>query len=46
MLQVILILKIKLIKNRRSHTIAKGNEICDFIFFRKGKCPFDASKNK
>jgi len=31
---------------RRLHTIAKGDDICDFMFFRKGKCPFDASKNK
>jgi len=31
---------------RRQHTIAKGDDICDFMFFRKGKCPFDASKNK
>ena len=31
---------------RRLHTIAKGDEVCDFMFFKKGKCPFDASKNK
>ena len=31
---------------RRSNTIAKGDEVCDFMFFKKGKCPFDASKNK
>ncbi len=31
---------------RRLHTIAKGDDVCDFMFFRKGKCPFDASKNK
>jgi len=31
---------------RRLHTIAKGDDYCDFMFFKKGKCPFDASKNK
>jgi len=31
---------------RRLHTIAKGDDVCDFMFFKKGKCPFDASKNK
>jgi len=31
---------------RRLHTIAKGDEVCDFMFYKKGSCPFDASKNK
>ena len=31
---------------RRQHTIAKGDKYCDFMFFRKGTCPFDASTNK
>lgn len=31
---------------RRLHTIAKGDNVCDFMFYRKGKCPFDASQNK
>ncbi len=31
---------------RRLHTIAKGDDICDFMFFKKGTCPFDASRNK
>jgi len=31
---------------RRLHTIAKGDDVCDFMFYRKGKCPFDASGNK
>jgi len=30
----------------RQHTIAKGDKYCDFMFFKKGTCPFDASKNK
>ena len=31
---------------RRLHTIAKGDDVCDFMFFRKGTCSFDASENK
>ncbi len=31
---------------RRLHTIAKGDDCCDFMFFKKGKCSIDASKNK
>ncbi|RMD51567.1 MAG: hypothetical protein D6830_00095 [Ignavibacteria bacterium] len=31
---------------RRLHTIAKGDDICDFMFFRKGSCPYEASLNK
>jgi len=31
---------------RRHRTIAKGDDVCDFMFFKKGKCSFDASKNK
>jgi len=31
---------------RRQHTIAKGDGYCDFMFFKKGKCSLDVSKNK
>ena len=31
---------------RRLHTIAKGDNYCDFMFFKKGKCSIDPSKNK
>ena len=31
---------------RRLHTIAKGDDYCDFMFFKKGTCPYDASSNK
>jgi len=31
---------------RRRHTIAKGDAYCDFMFFRRGTAPFDASENR
>ena len=31
---------------RRHHTIAKGDEYCDFMFYRKGKAPDDEHLNK